>query len=47
MSTKHAKAAERFIQNKTQEQWHNETLWMVREKRDKLAMNIPEWEELR
>lgn len=29
------------------EQWHNETLWMVREKRDKLAMNIPEWEELR
>jgi L-lactate dehydrogenase complex protein LldF len=29
------------------EQWHNETLWMVREKRDKLAMNIPEWEESR
>ncbi|MDR0834904.1 MAG: lactate utilization protein [Candidatus Symbiothrix sp.] len=47
MSTKHAKAAERFIRNKAQEQWHNETLWMVREKRDKLAMNIPEWEELR
>lgn len=47
MSTRHAKAAERFIQNKEQEQWHNETLWMVRAKRDKLAMRIPEWERLR
>ncbi|MDL2243801.1 LUD domain-containing protein [Bacteroidales bacterium OttesenSCG-928-J19] len=47
MSTKHAKAAERFIQNKQQEEWHNETLWMVRVKRDRLAMGIPEWEDLR
>ncbi|MCD7899400.1 MAG: lactate utilization protein [Bacteroides sp.] len=47
MSTKHAKAAERFIANKEQEQWHNQTLWFVRQKRDNLVMNIPEWEELR
>ncbi|MDR0892847.1 MAG: lactate utilization protein [Mediterranea sp.] len=47
MSTKHAEAAERFLQNKEQEQWHNETLWMVRAKRDTLAMQIPEWEKLR
>lgn len=47
MSTKHAKAASRFIQNKEQVQWHNETLWFVREKRDRMAMNVPEWEVLR
>ena len=47
MSTKHAKAATRFISSKEREQWHNETLWFVREKRDKMAMGIPEWEELR
>lgn len=47
MSTKHTEAASRFIKNKEQEEWHNETLWMVREKRDRLAMAIPEWEELR
>lgn len=47
MSTKHAKAAERFIANKEQEQWHNQTLWLVRQKRDNLVMHIPEWEELR
>ncbi|MDR1594795.1 MAG: lactate utilization protein [Prevotellaceae bacterium] len=47
MSTKHAKAAKRFIRNREQEQWHNETLWLVRQKRDNMAMRIPEWEELR
>lgn len=47
MSTKHAEAAERFIRNKEQESWHNETLWFVREKRDRVAMSIPEWEGLR
>lgn len=47
MSTKHSIAAGRFIKNKEQEQWHNETLWMVREKRDRMAMNVPEWEKLR
>ena len=47
MSTKHTKAANRFLENKEQAAWHNETLWLVREKRDRLAMEIPEWEELR
>jgi L-lactate dehydrogenase complex protein LldF len=47
MSTKHAQAAKRFILNREQEQWHNETLWFVRKKRDNMAMRIPEWEELR
>lgn len=47
MSTKHAKAAEKFISDREKESWHNETLWKVREKRDRLAMTIPEWEELR
>jgi L-lactate dehydrogenase complex protein LldF len=47
MSTLHAKAAERFISNRPQEQWHNDTLWMVRAKRDALAMQLPAWEVLR
>jgi L-lactate dehydrogenase complex protein LldF len=47
MSTKHTKAAEHFLSDKEQETWHNETLWFVREKRDRMAFSIPEWEELR
>lgn len=47
MSTLHTKAADRFIANKEQEQWHNETLWFVRQKRDNMAMQVPEWEQLR
>jgi len=47
MSTKHTKAAKLFLKNKPQEIWHNETLWFVREKRDRMAMSVPEWEQLR
>lgn len=47
MSTKHSEAASRFISNKAQEAWHNETLWLVRAKRDNISQTIPEWEELR
>lgn len=47
MSTQHAKAAEKFIRNRSQEKWHDETLWLVRQKRDNLVMRIPEWEQLR
>jgi L-lactate dehydrogenase complex protein LldF len=47
MSTKHSIAAKRFILNREQEQWHNETLWFVRQKRDNMAVQIPEWEDLR
>ncbi len=47
MSTKHSKAAEKFLQNTERAAWHNETLWLVRAKRDKVSKEIPEWEELR
>lgn len=47
MSTKHSEAASRFVANKEQETWHNETLWLVRAKRDNISQTIPEWEELR
>lgn len=47
MSTKHSEAASRFIADKQQEDWHNETLWLVRAKRDNISQTIPEWEELR
>jgi L-lactate dehydrogenase complex protein LldF len=47
MSTKHNQRAARFLQNAAQAQWHNETLWMVRSKRDRQAMPLPEWEDLR
>ena len=47
MSTKHSIAAARFIENRPQEKWHDETLWMVRAKRDKQSKSLPEWERLR
>ncbi len=47
MSTLHTKAADRFIADKEQAAWHNQTLWVVREKRDRMVMQIPEWEQLR
>ncbi len=47
MSTKHSKTAEKFLQNKEQVAWHNETLWMVRAKRDKMSRELSEWEDLR
>lgn len=47
MSTRHSKAAEKFLENSEMAAWHNETLWMVRAKRDKLSKEVPEWEDLR
>ena len=43
----HSKAAETFNKDIKREEWHDETLWMVREKRDKAAFQLPEWELLR
>ena len=43
----HAQAAEKFIADESRTDWHDETLWLVREKRDKAAHGIPEWEQLR
>lgn len=47
MSTKHSKAAETFLKNGSLAAWHDETLWMVRAKRDKMSKAVPEWEHLR
>lgn len=47
MSTKHSKAAARFLSNEEGSQWHNQSIWYVRDKRDTLAKGLPEWEELR
>jgi L-lactate dehydrogenase complex protein LldF len=43
----HAEAAETFIADEPRTDWHDDTLWFVREKRDKAANSIPEWEQLR
>ncbi|MEX2594882.1 MAG: lactate utilization protein B [Anditalea sp.] len=44
---KHAKAAEEFLKDEARTDWHDETLWHVREKRDTAAQKLPEWEQLR
>ena len=43
----HAKAAKAFLANKENAVWHDQTLYMVRHKRDLLSHAIPEWEDLR
>ena len=47
MSTKHAKAAERYMQNDAVVTRHDQTFFGVRQKRDRMAQALPEWEELR
>lgn len=47
MSTKHAKAAAAFIADGERTHWHDQALFFVREKRDRLSKGVPEWEELR
>lgn len=47
MSTKHSRAAAEFLKNKKQATWYDETLWVVRAKRDRVSKEVPEWEELR
>ena len=43
----HAKAAKKFIADKERTAWHDQALYFVREKRDKMANDVPEWEALR
>lgn len=43
----HADLAKEFIADEPRTDWHDETLWFVRQKRDKAAHGIPEWESLR
>lgn len=46
MSTKHSIAAEQFLKGE-RAPWHDETLWMVRAKRDTMSRSLLEWEDLR
>jgi L-lactate dehydrogenase complex protein LldF len=43
----HAKLSEAFNIDEPRVDWHDETLWFIRQKRDKAANSIPEWEYLR
>lgn len=43
----HAALADQFNKDELRVDWHDETLWWVRQKRDKAAHQVPDWEVLR
>lgn len=43
----HPQNAAEFLKNQAKAKWHDETLWFVRHKRDRISKTIPEWENLR
>ncbi len=43
----HAVKAAEFVANAERAHWHDQALWFVREKRDKVVHALPEWETLR
>ncbi len=43
----HPKRAEVFTRDAERTTWHDETLWFVRQKRDKAVYAVPEFQELR
>jgi len=43
----HATLAAQFNKDEPRVDWHDETLWWVRTKRDMAAHTLPEWEQLR
>ncbi|WP_432708522.1 lactate utilization protein B [Pedobacter sp.] len=43
----HPELAEGFNKDEARVDWHDETLWWIRQKRDKSAHGVPEWEQLR
>ena len=47
MATRHSKAAGKFQKNLQRAEWHDNTLWGVRIKRDNMSRQLPEWEQLR
>lgn len=47
MSTKHSKAAEQYLRDGAVVERHDRTFFGVREKRDRMAKSLPEWEDLR
>ena len=46
-SKAHSTRAELFVANDERMHWHDKALWFVRQKRDKAAASVPEWERLR
>ena len=44
---RHPENAAEFLKDSQKAKWHDETLWFVRDKRDKVSKGIPEWEQLR
>ena len=47
MSTKHSKAAEAYLKDDAVVTRHDQTFFGVRQKRDRMAQALPEWEDLR
>ena len=43
----HAELAEVFNRDEERVDWHDQTLWWIRQKRDRAAHSLPEWESLR
>ncbi|MEM8736153.1 MAG: lactate utilization protein B [Planctomycetota bacterium] len=43
----HAGRANDFVANEKRAHWHDGALWFVRQKRDRMAKTLPEWETLR
>ncbi|MDB5271276.1 MAG: 4Fe-4S ferredoxin, partial [Hymenobacter sp.] len=43
----HATRADKFLLDADRTTWHDETLWFVREKRDRAVYAVPEFQELR
>ncbi len=46
-STQHSQLAKTFNQDEDRVDWHDKTLWFIRQKRDRAAQQLPEWEALR
>jgi L-lactate dehydrogenase complex protein LldF len=47
MSTGHAERAAVFARDEGRAHWHDQSLWFVRLKRDRMARAVPDWEGLR
>jgi L-lactate dehydrogenase complex protein LldF len=43
----HPTAAATFVADQERAHWHDQALWFVRAKRDRMAHSLPEWEDLR
>ncbi|MDF2159154.1 lactate utilization protein B [Algoriphagus sp. CAU 1675] len=43
----HPENASAFLKDQSKAKWHDETLWFVRDKRDRISKTVPEWESLR